>query len=78
VRSCELLVTSTSGDEWGQVCGRESVGRCYECAISVCWKHFETCGTCHKRYCSGCLPFHLSEHTKAAQPASAPKMRKSA
>ena len=49
MRTCEVLGTGDSGDEWGQVCGRESIGRCYDCAIPACGKHF------------GCLTFHVKE-----------------
>ena len=67
MRTCEVLETDDSGDECGQVCGRESIGRCYDCAIPACWKHFEECPTCKMKFCSGCVTFHVKDHPKAIQ-----------
>ena len=78
MRTCEVLATGDSGDEWGQVCGRESIGRCYDCAIPACWKHFEECPTCKMKFCSGCVTFHVKDHPKAIQMARQHKRRKSA
>lgn len=76
--TCEVFKVRNSGDEWGVVCGHGATARCYDCGIPVCEQHVETCSTCLRIFCSGCMAFHLQGHAKTATSHTASKMRKSA
>ena len=78
MQGCEVLETDASGDEWRRVCNLRPIGRCYDCGVPACWKHFETCPTCQRKFCSSCMTFHLSDHPKAMQVAPPRSLRKSA
>ena len=78
MRTCEVLETGASGDEWGRVCNLCKIGRCYDCGIPVCWKHFEECPTCRLKFCSSCMTFHRESHPKVAQCVQSRRLRKSA
>jgi hypothetical protein len=75
---CEAFVTRGSADEWARVCDLRAFGWCYGCGIAICNQHSVACRKCHRKFCAGCMTFHLEEHFKLAQPLRLHGERKSA
>jgi len=74
---CEVLQFRNVEDQWGEICGRTSVGGCGECGAWVCEQHAEQCGICLVRLCPSCMELHAQEHP-AKIPQRAQPLRKSA
>jgi len=76
MKTCEVRQFRNVEDQWGEVCGRTSVGGCDECGTSVCEQHAERCRTCSVTLCSSCMELHAQEHV-AKRPQRAHPLRKS-